>query len=33
MTKIIWMSDPHFQNEGTIDGLDPKVCPVTCAKC
>lgn len=25
MTKIIWMSDPHFQNEGTIDGLDPRV--------
>ena len=24
MTKIIWMSDPHFQNEGTIDGLDPR---------
>ncbi|MGX9354399.1 metallophosphoesterase [Roseobacteraceae bacterium S113] len=25
MTKIIWMSDPHFQNDGTIDGLDPRV--------
>jgi 3',5'-cyclic AMP phosphodiesterase CpdA len=24
MTKIIWMSDPHFQNEGTIAGLDPR---------
>ena len=24
ITKIIWMSDPHFQNEGTIDGLDPR---------
>jgi 3',5'-cyclic AMP phosphodiesterase CpdA len=24
MTKIIWMSDPHFQNEGTIDGLNPR---------
>lgn len=24
MTKIIWMSDPHFQHEGTIDGLDPR---------
>ena len=25
MTKIIWMSDPHFQNKGTIDGLDPRL--------
>ncbi len=25
MTKIIWMSDPHFQIAGTIDGLDPRV--------
>ncbi|WP_415921574.1 metallophosphoesterase [Tateyamaria sp. SN6-1] len=25
MTKLIWMSDPHFQAEGTIDGLDPRV--------
>ncbi|MEL6684872.1 MAG: metallophosphoesterase [Pseudomonadota bacterium] len=25
MTKIIWMSDPHFQMTGTIDGLDPRV--------
>lgn len=25
MTKIIWMSDPHFQNEGTIRGLDPRI--------
>jgi len=25
MTKIVWMSDPHFQNKGTIDGLDPRV--------
>ncbi|MBO9402278.1 metallophosphoesterase [Shimia sp. R9_3] len=24
MTKIIWMTDPHFQNSGTIDGLDPR---------
>ena len=24
MTKFIWMSDPHFQNTGTIDGLDPR---------
>lgn len=24
MTKIIWMSDPHFQNTGTIRGLDPR---------
>jgi len=24
MTMIIWMTDPHFQNEGTIDGLDPR---------
>lgn len=24
-TKLIWMSDPHFQNAGTIDGLDPRV--------
>lgn len=24
MTKIIWMSDPHYQNTGTIDGLDPR---------
>jgi len=22
--KIIWMSDPHFQNEGTIAGLNPR---------
>ncbi len=25
MTKIIWMSDPHFQNLGTVDGIDPRV--------
>ena len=25
MIKIIWMSDPHFQNTGTIAGLDPRV--------
>lgn len=25
MTKIIWMSDPHFQSTGTIDGLDPRL--------
>ncbi|MDO6591439.1 phosphodiesterase [Loktanella sp. D2R18] len=25
MTKIIWMSDPHFQNKGTIDGLNPRL--------
>ena len=25
MTKIIWMSDPHFQNEGCVDGIDPRV--------
>ena len=25
MTKIIWMSDPHFQANGTIDGLNPRV--------
>lgn len=25
MTKIIWMSDPHFQNEGTIGGLNPRL--------
>lgn len=24
MTKIVWMSDPHFQNAGLIDGLDPR---------
>lgn len=24
MTKFIWMSDPHFQNTGTIAGLDPR---------
>jgi 3',5'-cyclic AMP phosphodiesterase CpdA len=24
LTKIIWMSDPHFQSEGTIDGLNPR---------
>ncbi len=24
MTKIIWMSDPHFQNKGTIGGLNPR---------
>lgn len=24
MTKFIWMSDPHFQNAGTIDGVDPR---------
>ena len=24
MTKIIWMSDPHYQESGTIDGLDPR---------
>ena len=22
--KLIWMSDPHFQNVGTIAGLDPR---------
>ncbi len=25
MTKVVWMSDPHFQNNGTIDGLDPRI--------
>ncbi|NRB03285.1 MAG: metallophosphoesterase [Rhodobacteraceae bacterium] len=25
MTKLIWMTDPHFQNTGTIDGLDPRL--------
>ena len=25
MAKIIWMSDPHFQSSGTIDGLNPRV--------
>jgi len=25
VTKILWMSDPHFQNAGTIRGLDPRV--------
>lgn len=25
MTKIIWMTDPHFQNRGTIGGLDPRL--------
>jgi len=24
MTKIIWMTDPHFQNQGTIEGLNPR---------
>ena len=24
MTLIVWMSDPHFLAEGTIDGLDPR---------
>ena len=24
MTKIIWMTDPHFQRDGTIDGLNPR---------
>lgn len=24
MTKIIWMSDPHFQNKGRIDTVDPR---------
>lgn len=24
MTKIIWMTDPHFQNQGTIRGLNPR---------
>lgn len=24
MTKIVWMSDPHFQNGGTVDGLNPR---------
>ena len=24
MTKIIWMTDPHFQTTGTIDGLNPR---------
>jgi len=22
--KLIWMSDPHFQNDGTIAGLNPR---------
>lgn len=25
MTKIIWMSDPHFQSEGTIGRLNPRM--------
>lgn len=25
MTKIIWMSDPHFQTEGSIYGVDPRI--------
>jgi len=24
LTKFIWMSDPHFQSTGTIDGLNPR---------
>lgn len=24
MTKLIWMTDPHFQNQGTIAGLNPR---------
>ncbi|PSL20685.1 phosphodiesterase [Shimia abyssi] len=24
MTKLIWMTDPHFQTEGTIRGLNPR---------
>lgn len=24
MTKIIWMTDPHFQTRGTIAGLNPR---------
>ncbi len=24
MTKFIWMSDPHFQNTETYEGLDPR---------
>lgn len=24
MTKILWMTDPHFQNASTIDGLNPR---------
>ena len=32
MTKIIWMSDPHFQSTGTIGGLNPRTrlaCAIT----
>lgn len=24
MAKFIWMSDPHFQNAGTVDGIDTR---------
>ncbi len=24
-TKIIWMSDPHFQKDGTVGGIDPRM--------
>ena len=24
MTTLVWMSDPHFQNTGTINGLNPR---------
>lgn len=24
MTQIVWMSDPHFRAEGTVDGIDPR---------
>lgn len=24
MTKIVWMTDPHFQNDGLIDNLNPR---------
>lgn len=25
MIKIVWMSGPHFQRVGRIDGLDPRM--------
>lgn len=25
MTKIVWMSDPHFQDKGRVDGINPRV--------
>lgn len=25
MTKLIWMSDPHFTQEGDVLGHDPRV--------